>query len=143
MFIKHISIALTALIFLGATLFVAYQCRSGGVGNILFGTLFFLPFYSFPLIVNLVLSFKWKYFWSHVILAVSSLLYGLWFAYAMYDAFYVHLDPQSALIILFVGIYSLPVMVPAWIVASLLNSHYIKKNPNPETTASTPLSPAL
>ena len=60
--------------------------------------------------------------------ATASLLYGIWFAYVMYDAFYVHVAPQIAIIIIFVGIYALPVLLPLWIVAFVLNVYYVKKS---------------
>lgn len=88
------------------------------------------PLCSFPFIVNGILACKWKNRWSLGILATTSIVYGLWFTSVMYDAFYLHYllkpDPQGGLIILFVGIYALPVLLPAWIVAWYLNSRFVK-----------------
>lgn len=81
------------------------------------GTLFFIPFSLGPLLVSIALTF---YVWSRlslIILAGGSVLYGVWFGYVYMSAFHWHIDPQSAIALLFVGIYSLPAMIPVWLIA--------------------------
>ena len=80
------------------------------------GALFFIPFSFGPLLVSIALTF---YVWSRfslLVLAVGSSLYGVWFGYVYMSAFHWHIDPQSAIALLFVGIYSLPVMIPVWLI---------------------------
>jgi cation transporter-like permease len=81
----------------------------------------FLSFAGFPLIVSIGLSVWVKNSISQIIMAAASLLYGGWFAYAVYDAFYVNLDPQSPLIIIFVGIYALPILLLLWTIAAVIH----------------------
>ena len=87
--------------------------RSSSIGS----ALFFMPFSLGPLLVSIALTF---YVWSRlslVILSTGSGLYGIWFGYVYMSAFHWHLDPQSAIALLLVGIYSLPAMIPVWLIA--------------------------
>jgi len=134
MTLRTITIALSSIILLGMIGFVAHMANDDVSGKV-FAMTFFLPFYGFPLIVSIVLSARFKKEpASQVFLAIASLLYALWFVYAMHDAFYVHLDPQSGLVIIFVGIYALPILLPLWIVAFLLNN-YVTKSSDPGDSA--------
>jgi len=124
--LRNVTIGLSKIILVGMICFLGYITSYGGFVNMVFGTIFALCFCGFPPIVSMVLSVKAKSPFSHIILATASLLYGIWFAYAMFDAFYVHVDPQSAIVIVFVGIYALPVLLPLWILAVVSNSYYVK-----------------
>ena len=84
------------------------------------GTLFLLPFYAFPPIVAIFLARRFTNIISQVIITATSVGYGVWFAYLYYDAFYVHLDPQSGLVFVFVGIYALPGLLPLWLIAFVI-----------------------
>jgi len=46
----------------------------------------------------------------------------------IYNAMFVNRDPQSGLALLVVGIYALPVLLPLWITAVLLNRHHAKQS---------------
>lgn len=81
------------------------------------GVLFILPFALGPLFVTLCLTFFCKRVLSLALLLVSAVAYTAWFFFVYLDAFHRHLDPQSAIVLLFVGIYSLPVMLPLWVAA--------------------------
>ena len=124
---RNVTIILSSIILLGMIGFVGSKTTRGGIDFII-GMAFFLPFYGLPPIVSMVLSVISKNPFSQGLLATTSLLYGIWFTYAMYLAFYVDLDPQSGLVILFVGIYALPVLLPLWIVTLVLNAYYTKKS---------------
>ena len=64
-----------------------------------------------------------------MILAGTSLLYGLWFVCIVYYVFYIAPpDAQNGLIILFVGIYALPVLLPLWIIAYFVEWRSRKKD---------------
>jgi len=84
------------------------------------GVLFALLFSGFPPIVSMVLSMCMKKTASQVILAVSSLLYGVFFAYSVYHAFYVQLYPQSGLVFL-LGVFMLPYLLAFWIVVFVVD----------------------
>ena len=100
--------------------------------------LFWLPFYGFPPIVSMVLSYRSTSPISQMILAGTSLLYGLWFVCIMYYVFSIATpDAQSGLVILFVGIYALPVLLPLWIVAYFVDRRERKKN-QPEENQNQP-----
>ena len=92
------------------------------------GVLFFLPFSFGPLLVTLVIAFFCRRASSLWLLLGSSLTYFGWYYYIYLEAFHWHVDPQSPIALLFVGFYSLPVMLPVWIVA--LCKRKPKSSPN-------------
>jgi hypothetical protein len=77
------------------------------------------PFYVGPLGVTAVLSFYSKRSISQSILLASTITYSLWLWFVYMSAMHWHPDAQSAIAFVFVGIYSLPVMIPLWITAWL------------------------
>ena len=97
------------------------------VSTPIYGALFFVPFSLGPLIVSLVFATNSPSQPSQALLSIGSVLYGLWFGYAFLSAFHWYIDPQSALALLFVGIYSLPVMLPIWLITHTINSRTEKK----------------
>jgi len=127
--LRILTIGLSSIVLLGmiAFLFVSLAPHHG-FAKVVWGTLFFLVFCGFPPVVSIMLSARSKNPFSHVLILTSSLLYGTWFAYFIYDAMFVNRDPQSGLALLVVGIYSLPVLLPLWITAVLLNRYYVKQS---------------
>jgi hypothetical protein len=93
--------------------------------------LFLAPFSLGPLLITLILAFFCERAVSLALLLASTCLYSAWFAYVYLDAFYWHVDPQSAIAMVVVGIYSLPVMLPLWSVA-----YRMRKLPVDSTTFS-------
>jgi hypothetical protein len=84
----------------------------------------------FPLIISLCMSQKVRLNISQLILIFSSLLYMIWFiyvAYAAHSALYSTLDPLSLVAVLFIGVYSLPVMLPVWLIISLVECKRAQK----------------
>ncbi len=102
----------TATIVLTGTLVLCSQADPFSAG------LFFVPFSFGPLVVSLGLAFALRSIRAQVLLTISSVLYGAWFAYICAQAFFVNPDPQSPIAFLFVGIYALPVLVIFWIAAT-------------------------
>jgi hypothetical protein len=88
----------------------------------IFGTLFFIPFALGPLFVSLFLTAVSQNKSLQIVLTIGSILYAAWFGFIFLSAFYWHVDPQSAIALIFVGIYSLPAMIPIW-VGSLVLKH--------------------
>lgn len=85
------------------------------------GFLFFVPFTLGPHAVSHWLCFVLKSRGAAILLAVGMLAYAAWFFFVYVDAFYVHPDPQSPIALLVVGVVSLPVMVPVWVGALVLD----------------------
>lgn len=83
--------------------------------------LFFIPFALFPHGVNQALIYTLTTTKAQKALLVGQLVYFIWFTYVYIDAFYINLDPQSAIVLLFVGVFSLPVMVVIWVMALSFN----------------------
>jgi len=81
------------------------------------GIFFFLPFSFGPMIVSLLLGAAAASRRSLTTLLISNILYFGWFLWVYVSAFYLHPDPQAGIAFVFIGIYSLPVMIPLWIVA--------------------------
>lgn len=84
------------------------------------GLLFFIPFSFGPMIVSLLLGLWTASKRSSLILLASNLLYFSWFLWVYLDVFYIHIDPQSPIAFVFIGIVALPVMTPLWVVALIL-----------------------
>ena len=100
------------------------------VDNIVLDTLILWLFSGSPLFISFVITLKSKRKTSSGILLVTTIIYVFLYAYAMHQLFYVYL---GGLALLVVGIVSLPVMIPAWITALLLNQYYATKTPGPGT----------
>ncbi len=70
-----------------------------------------------PLLVTAAASFFLQSSVAQAVLAISSLLYGVWFGYIYIFAVYINPDPQAPIAFMFVGILALPVLFMFWIVA--------------------------
>lgn len=105
-----------------ATIATAGSFALGIKGATFLSGLLFFPFALGPLVVTVILSFVLRSRPAQAVLTVSSLLYGGWFGYAYADIFYLNPDPQSAIAILFIGIFAVPVLVIFWIAAFVLES---------------------
>ena len=79
------------------------------------GFLFFVPFTLWPHAVSHTLCFLFKSRGSAILLGIGMLAYVSWFFFVYVDVFYLHVDPQSAIALAFVGFVSLPVMIPVWL----------------------------
>ena len=91
-----------------------------------------------PLLVSFIISKKLRYTAPAIILLGSTILYAVWYAFILYLTFYAK---DLTLTIVVVGLFSLPVLIPAWIVALLLNAYYVKKSStDPGTARSTATS---
>ena len=93
------------------------------------GLVSLLPVYGLPLIVSMLLAICMKNAFPQFVLSATSLLYGGWFAYQMYNVFYVlPTDAQNGLIVVFVGIYFLPIALPLWGLAAIVEICKRKKD---------------
>ena len=84
------------------------------------GALFFIPFALGPLFVSLLIAAIAPYQACQITLILGTVLYTAWFGFIFLSAFYWDVDPQSPIALIFIGIYSLPVMIPIWVVALIL-----------------------
>jgi len=103
------SITLT-IIGLGFLVYLIAFASKGGLG----GLLFFLPFIMTPLIVNANLAWRWQTKVAQALLQLATLAYAGWAIHIYIDVFYIHPDPQSAVALVFVGIYAAPPLVVVW-----------------------------
>lgn len=83
--------------------------------------LLFIPFVLGPLLINLSQTSYWLSKGSQAVLMTATIAYAIWFAYVYSMAIIWGTDAQSPIALLFIGVFSLPVMVPLWIVAGILN----------------------
>ncbi|MCY2975846.1 MAG: hypothetical protein NTW52_14420 [Planctomycetota bacterium] len=83
--------------------------------------LLFIPFVLGPLLINLSQTSYWLSKGSQAVLMTATIAYAIWFAYVYSVAIIWGTDAQSPIALLFIGAFSLPVMVPLWIVAGILN----------------------
>jgi hypothetical protein len=84
------------------------------------GAAFFVPFVFGPMFVTHVAVWWAKATTSQFILTLALVSYFAWFLYVYVDVFCIHLDPQSAIALLFVGVYSLPVMLVLWLLTFVM-----------------------
>ena len=84
------------------------------------GIVFFAPFTLGPHAVSHWLCFVLRSNRSAVLLGIGMLAYVVFFFVVYIDVFYVHMDPQSSIALMFVGFVSLPVMIPVWLGAFAL-----------------------
>ncbi len=87
----------------------------------LWGALFLIPFSLGPVLINMVFALALNSKRSQITLSIGSVIYAIWFGLVYLSAFYWHIDAQSSIALLFIGIYSLPIMILIWIVAHTLN----------------------
>ena len=111
---RCVSIAVSAFVLLAMA---CSLCKIGDGLMSLIGVLFLLPFYGFPPIVSIVLARRFTKAIPQMILTLTIVLYGAWFAYIYRDAFHVNLDPQSGILMVWVGIYALPSLIPLWLIS--------------------------
>ena len=124
----------SALIFGIAFLLLLSQSDGAGI-------LFFLPLTFSPMLVSLGLGAAAASKRSLITLLLSNILFFLWFLYVYLNAFYWYPDPQAGIAFIFVGFYSLPVMIPLWVVALMLRRGQSKKKSNKSEMA-TPRKPS-
>jgi len=86
-----------------------------------------------PLVVSFIIAMILKNNSSSLILLVSTVAYGIWYFYLLHFA--LTAGYLAVIALAYVGIFSLPVMIPVWIIVLLLNRHYFKMTHNPGTTA--------
>ena len=110
------TLALSFVVLIVGTLALGRLFSSAG------GMLSIVPYSLGPLFATIVLSCFLNGKLSQTILAVSSLGYGAWFAFAYYDLVYLNPDPQSPIGFLFIGAYSIPWIAQFWAGAFLLRS---------------------
>ena len=82
-----------------------------------FGTLFLAGLALSPFWVTWMLGFFCESKWSQRLLMISTVVHSLWFAFLYREVFHRLLEPETAFMI--AAFYSLPVMLPLWIVAFL------------------------
>ena len=73
-----------------------------------------------PILISFVLAKTLERTISTIILLCSTITYAIWYVYWLHFIFFSGQD-LAMMVILFIGIWSLPVMLPAWIVAYVLN----------------------
>lgn len=75
------------------------------------------PFIFGPLLVTALLGLFLHSRSSQRTLTASAVLFAAAFILWFLNLFYWNLDPQNGIALLFTGIYSLPAMIPFWIIA--------------------------
>ena len=78
-----------------------------------------------PLLISLLISLKTRSRISAAILLVATIIYGIAYSGGWCAQYFLTYQDIG---IWALGILSLPVMLPAWIIAVLLNWHYAKQS---------------
>ena len=79
-----------------------------------------------PLLVSFIIAIKSRRNIASAVLLVSTITFAIWYGYMLHFALWSG-EYLSILAILYIGIFSLPVMLPAWIATLVLNWRYAKK----------------
>lgn len=79
--------------------------------------LFFFPFTMTPLVFQGCMAASWKSLGGQLTLLLATIGYIAWFVYVYVDVMILHLDPQSAIVFLFVGIYAVPALAVLWLIS--------------------------
>ena len=82
-----------------------------------------------PFAVNLVFAVMWRRAASQALLIVVPAAYGIWYRMVWADI-QKHMDPQSGIMILFIGIYAFPVLALLWGIGG-----YLESKRKPESSA--------
>lgn len=105
---------------LAVTLWGVGVLMLAGKSESFLGGLFFVPFSFWPHAVTHIGVLLMRKRRSQLCLLVTMLLYFGWFTYVYIHAFYIQLDPQSGLALLFVGALAAPFMLILWILTIVL-----------------------
>ena len=123
---RNLSISISGFILIVMTFYLMAATSAGSV--------VLMPFCGFPPIVAIVFSCLWKSLIANLLTVLSSIFYVPWFVYVVRDAFVVNIDPQSGLVMIFVGIFFLPVLLPLWGFAWFFEHKHRKTLKNLNTT---------
>ncbi|RKX33876.1 MAG: hypothetical protein DRP71_08920 [Verrucomicrobia bacterium] len=91
-----------------------------------YGGLFFLPFALGPQILTHVGILYARSRGAQITLFIALVVYFSWFSFIFVEIFYLNPDPQGPVALLFVGVYSTPVMLVLWVISALFE-HRLKK----------------
>ncbi|MGC3992204.1 MAG: hypothetical protein QM796_21420 [Chthoniobacteraceae bacterium] len=89
--------------------------------------LLFLPSALGPLVFNLLVAAICSPRSCQTVLTFAALLYTGWFTWVYMDIFYWHPDPQSAVGLIFAGMYAIPVILPLWLLTLWLKNRAEKR----------------
>ena len=111
----------------------------GCIGIVLIGQSLLLlviaPIAFGPLLVSLACAFGMTKLRCQRTLCIGSLLYLAWLLFIVVVAFLIDPDPLAPIALVFAPIYSLPIMILVWIVATV--QHYSDES----TTVTPPIVP--
>jgi hypothetical protein len=79
-------------------------------GTDLLGVVMFTPIILGPFLINTVLAHLLRTVAAARVLFIASLLFIAWASFVFVQAFILHPDAQSAIALLFIGIWAFPVM---------------------------------
>jgi len=84
---------------------------------------------STPLLISYFVSRNLQYALSTLILLFSTIVYSIAYAWVLYLAFFI--DGMMLILLLYIGVASLSVMIPAWITALVIEIRHRKKQTEP------------
>ena len=79
-----------------------------------------------PLLVSYFVSRNLRYAAAHLLLFFSTIAYSIAYVLVLYLAFFV--DGMMLILLLYIGVVSLPVMIPTWITAYIVDWRHRKNN---------------
>lgn len=112
---------------LAIVVWLAVCVALAGQSDPMYGFVFFVPFSLGPHAVSHLLCLWIRSRRAATLLGVGMLAYAAWFFFVYADAFYFNLDAQSAIAMLYVGIVTLPVMIPVWLIAIAMETSAKKR----------------
>jgi len=82
-----------------------------------------------PLLVSYFVARNLQYVIPTLILLFSTIAYGIAYAWVLYLAFFI--DGMMLILLLYIGVASLSVMIPAWTTAIVIELRHRKKKTEP------------
>lgn len=79
-----------------------------------------------PLVVSFILATILRHRMSSIILLVSTMTYSVWYASTLPVVSFEHWGAFD--ILYFLGVWSLPVMIPAWIISLIFDAYYSERH---------------
>jgi len=80
---------------------------------------------SFPLLVSFTLAIISKHNVTLTVLLISTIAFATWYGFILHFVLFSG-SFLAEMALIFIGIWSLPVMIPAWITTLVLNWRYTK-----------------
>ena len=93
--------------------------------------LLLVPFVLGSHVVHLVIAYRARSMGAQCLTGIAMAAFMIWATYVYVSAMYWHRDAQSAIALLFITPYSLPVLAPLWLWIGVREQRFIRQSADP------------